>query len=544
MMSNHQQAEEIFAQVLELTDGRERRALLERACAGDQALRREVETLLAAHERAGSFLEPPAAMAPYPTPAPGAMVRYFGDYELLEEIAHGGMGIVYKARQRSLNRIVAIKMILAGQLATEAEVNRFRTEAEAAGSLTHPNIVSIYEVGAHQGHHYYSMPFVDGRSLAQLVESGSWRPGDGQEAARLLVQVARAVQFAHEAGILHRDLKPGNILINAEGQPCIADFGLAKRVTGGGSLTLSGHMLGTPSFMAPEQASGKSRRPAAAADIYSLGAVLYYLLTGRPPFVADSPLDALLLVLESEAVLPRAINPLVPGPLEGICLRCLEKAPENRYPSAGALADDLERFLKGEALALPQKAILRRFHTWFLRQPALVSRLCVMTVCMSVVITAWQLRQYMSPPQHRAVVGVLALWAVISMFCQRAIMNERRANTIRFVWAGADVCSLTAILLIAKALESPLLTLYPTLIAASGFWLRVPLVGFTTVLAFLGYCVLLVDPYRPPAGHMPPHWHLLSLMTLIVVGLSVAYLVHRVGALTRFYEPRPQGQKT
>jgi len=185
-------------------------------------------------------------------------------YELLEEVARGGMGVVYKARQVSLNRVVAVKMILSGQLASEAEVNQFRSEAQVAASLNHRNIVGIYEVGEHDGQHYYSMPFLEGQNLAQLVGSAQWQPGDGTEAARLMAKVASAVQCAHDAGIVHRDLKPGNILLGPDGEPRVTDFGLAKRVRGKAHLTLTGHLMGTPSFMAPEQpgaAPGNAARP-------------------------------------------------------------------------------------------------------------------------------------------------------------------------------------------------------------------------------------------------------------------------------------------
>ena len=391
---NPLQARDIFEAAVGLSTPQERLACLNQACAGNAALRREVESLLAAHEGAGSFLAKPARI-PLPwLPLHGLGTHSFGDYELLEEVARGGMGVVYKARQVSLNRTVAVKMILAGQLASEAEVKRFHSEALATASLNHPNIVGIYDVGEHQGHHYYTMPFLEGRSLAQLVESGQWQPGEGTEAARLVAKLAHAVQYAHEAGILHRDLKPGNVLIGADGEPCLTDFGLAKRVKEEEHLTLTGHLLGTPGFMAPEQARGRTGQSTPATDTYSLGAVLYYLLTGRPPFVADSALDALLLVLDSEAVLPRRINPRVPGPLEQICLRCLEKRPEERYASAGELARDLERFLKGECLAVNPKSIGRRLEAWAKRQPALAARMCTVLLCLGIVVTAYQLHHY------------------------------------------------------------------------------------------------------------------------------------------------------
>jgi eukaryotic-like serine/threonine-protein kinase len=546
MNPNQPQAKTIFEAASGLADTVERRAYVNGACAGDEPLRREVESLMSAYERAGSFLKTPVGLALPQLPLQGTGDHHFGDYELLEEIARGGMGVVYKARQVSLNRVVAIKMILSGQFATEDEVNRFRSEAQAAASLNHRNIVAIYEVGEHAGHHYYSMPFLEGQNLAQLVESGQWRPGDGTEAARLVAKIARAVQCAHDAGIVHRDLKPGNVLLGSDGEPRVTDFGLAKRVRGKAQLTLTGHWMGTPSFMAPEQARGRSGKCSAATDIYSLGAVLYYLLTRRPPFLADSALDALLLVLEGEAVLPRRINPLVSGPLEHICLRCLEKRPEDRYASAGELATDLERFLKGDSLTVHPQAIGRRLEAWARRQPALAARFCTVLLCLGIVLTAYQLNRYFqlppyeTPIQHWGVILVLVSWLVISFLCQRGLASDRHATWVRFVWSGADPAALTAILLIAQAFSSPLVILYPTLVAASGFWFRVSLVATTTVLSLLGYIVLLL---HARAGNVPFHWHVLAFVAMIVTGLTVAYLVNRVSALTRFYERRPPSER-
>jgi serine/threonine protein kinase len=284
-------------------------------------------------------------------------LRQFGDYELLEEVARGGMGVVYKARQKSLNRIVALKMILPGRLANPEDLKRFRTEAEATARLHHPNIVTVHEVDEFDGLHFYSMDFINGPSLSHLA---SQQPLAARTAARYVMIVARAIHHAHTHGILHRDLKPSNILLDEQDEPHITDFGLAKKIGGDSSQTRSGAVMGTPSYMAPEQASGKIRELGPACDIYGLGAMLYELLTARPPFRSDTPVDTLMHVLEKDPAPPRMLNPKVERDLETICLKCLEKDPQRRYASAQDLADDLNRFLQGDSITARSSNILDR----------------------------------------------------------------------------------------------------------------------------------------------------------------------------------------
>lgn len=274
-------------------------------------------------------------------------LRYFGDYELLEEIARGGMGVVFKARQTSLDRIVAVKMIRSGQLASEQEVQRFHTEAQAAANLQHPNIVAIHEVGQQAGLHYFSMDFVEGMDLAAFIKTA--RPS-ARDSAKLVQTLAEAIHFAHQRGTLHRDLKPHNVLVDAAGQPRISDFGLAKLTQRGSELTRTGEVMGSPSYMAPEQACGRQDLIGPASDVYSLGAVFYELLTGQPPFKCDTPVATLRKVIEENPVAPARLNVQTPRDLETICLKCLEKKPERRYPSARELAEELGRFLREEPI--------------------------------------------------------------------------------------------------------------------------------------------------------------------------------------------------
>ena len=289
-----------------------------------------------------------------------------GDYELLEEVGRGGQGVVFRARQKSLNRTVALKVISLGQWASKAHLKRFRLEAEAAASLEHPGIVPIHEVGERDGSCYFSMKFVEG---GQLDEVARREPMPIRRAVELIAKVARTVHYAHEHGILHRDIKPGNILLDAKGEPHLTDFGLARLVESESSVTHTLDVLGTPSYMAPEQAVGNNAAVSSVTDVYGLGAVLYQLLTGQPPFAGGATYETIKLLLDTEPRQPRLLNPKIDRDLSTICLKCLEKDPKRRYSSALALAEDLERWLKHEPIQARHTGVFARGRKWVRRNP-------------------------------------------------------------------------------------------------------------------------------------------------------------------------------
>ena len=293
--------------------------------------------------------------------------RRIGDYELLDEIARGGMGVVYRARQISLDRIVAVKMLLFGEFSSDEFIRRFKTEAAAAASLRHPNIVTIHEIGEHNGHPYFSMDFIVGRNLSHFVNENALRP---REAAAQLRVLAQAVHFAHERGVLHRDLKPSNILVDEAGVLHLTDFGLAKRFGSNTGITATGDVVGSPSYMPPEQAAPNRGKVGPASDIYSLGGIFYFLLTGRAPAVGDSVESTLVAVLHEEPVAPRLLKRSIPRDLETICLKCLEKHPARRYPSAKALAEDLGRYLRDEPIHARPVGAVEKTVRWCCRKPA------------------------------------------------------------------------------------------------------------------------------------------------------------------------------
>ena len=409
--------EERLAELIEVLSearGGEAVRLLDEQVAAHPRLASHLRELFAAMSmadavaEASTILEPPESRAAedpaVPLPAgsfvPGVtpLPASFDDYELLEEIGRGGMGIVYRARQKSLGRIVAVKMLLRRDLATAADLARFRSEAEAAARLDHPGIVSIFEVGECGGHPFYSMRYIEGTTLAKRLAEG---PVPLRETAGLLAKVAEAVDAAHHRGVLHRDLKPSNILIDSAGEPHVSDFGLAKRIEQDQSMTHTGAILGTPCYMSPEQAAGSRGDVGPTSDVWSLGAILYQMLTGRPPFQAANAMDTLLAVLESDPPVPRSLDPGVDRDLELIALKSLQKPQDLRYASAADLAADLRAFLAGEPVAarrgglsdVASRLFRETHHATVLENWGLLwmwHSVVILTLCVVTDVLAWR----------------------------------------------------------------------------------------------------------------------------------------------------------
>ncbi len=451
-----------------------------------------------------------------------------GDCLVLEELGRGGMGIVHRARQIGLGRVVALKRMRAGSSSTPQDVARFRVEAEAAARLDHPNVVAVYAVDSHAGEPYILMRYVEGTTLARRLADG---PLPARDAARLLAPVCRAIQYAHDHGVVHRDLKPSNILIDHDDRPLVSDFGLAKRVDAVESLTQSGAVLGTPSYMAPEQAAAGRGPVGPLVDVYALGAILYQTITGRPPFLAASPFDTLLLVLEQEPVPPRLLNPRADADLEMIALKCLQKAPEFRYPNAGALADDLEAFLAGEPVSARSSSLrdllsrlLRETHhapvqenwgvLWMLHSGALI---------FFYGLTNWFVWR-----------GVTDRWPYVMLFtaglggwCWIFWTLRRRGGPILFVerqlvhiWA-AGIIALNMLFLAEWLLDLPVLTLAPLLAVTNGSYLLIKggiLSGSFYIQALVVLLTIFPMAWFPRFG--PIIFGLVSASCFFITGLT------------------------
>jgi hypothetical protein len=485
-------------------------------------------------------------------------------YEILGELGRGGMGVVYKARQIGLNRLCALKMILAGGHAGEAELKRFRVEAEAIARLQHPNIVQVYEVGEHEGKPFFSLEFCPGGSLDRKLNG---TPIEPCEAAKLVRTLAEAMQAAHEASIIHRDLKPANVLLSSVGQaaslstaagqagslsygPKITDFGLAKKLDQVGQ-TQTGSIMGTPSYMAPEQAAGR-KDVGPAADVYALGAILYECLTGRPPFVAGTPMDTLLQVLEHAPTPPQVLNPGVPRDLQTICLKCLEKEPRQRYPSARALVDDLGRWLSGEPIAARSYNLLDRMMSaldrslYDVQVAAWGSMLLGLAVVLGIGHVATTAVLMVQPteqavPLVTAIHGAMLVAMLVLFWRNRPEGLLPRTTAERQIWGvlGGFVTACVLLGMIDRLMSSPQrphepLRMYPPfavlsglafLVLGSSYW------GACYLFALGFWALALLLPLYLELG--PAAFGLMWTAALVTIGLRLRRLGARGGSASR-----------
>lgn len=438
-----------------------------------------------------------------------ALPTKIDDYELIEQIGRGGMGVVFRAKQRSLDRVVAVKMIQRGRLDSDLDRQRFLAEASATAKLEHPNIVQIFDVGDANGRPYFSMQLVEGQTLADRVANG---PMDQKHAAKIVAVIAHAIQFAHDNGILHRDIKPSNILIAADGTPMVTDFGLAKQASTETNITRSGMVVGTPAYMSPEQASGRRGLVGPASDVYSLGCVLYFALTGHPPLVAETPMELMMRVIEQDPLPPRALRSELDRDLEMIVIRCLQKPVDLRYESAGALADDLDAYLADERIAARSgrftQVVARVFrethHATVLENWGTLWIWHSLALLIAGVLT-WQL-DYNGVTQRWIYVAVwtlgLGAWAVVFWGLRRRMgpvtFVERQ---IAHIW-GASMVAIAA--------------LFPI-----EWWMGVRVLTLSPVLAVISAMVFIIK-----AGILSGEFYVQAIALLITAGLMTVYPEH------------------
>lgn len=479
--------------------------------------------------------------------------RQLGPYEIIEEIDRGGMGVVYRAKHVSLDRIVALKLIRSGELASDEEVQRFHTEAAAAAALNHPGIVPIYEVGMLQGYYYYTMAYIEGQNLSAILRDG---PIEKQRALKILAKLCDAVDHAHSHGVYHRDLKPANVLIDANDQPIVIDFGLAKVTSREGDLTITGQVLGTPAYMAPERAQGRAT-PGPAEDIYSLGAIAYYMLAGQPPFSGPTPFDVLLQVLDSEPPHPSQIVGTLDKHVDYFCLKALRKDPAQRYLRASKMAGDAQRLLQGESIDTKRMSIAESLESWWNREPILVSHVCGIGATATILaLSYWIAGGDTVAFAYR--MSLFAVWMIASYLLQRWVRFAQHRDVACLTWTTIDVVLYTWLISFAEPPRSLLLIGYPMMIVASSLFYRKRFVVYTTVSCILGFLALVfLFPHRTYEGldideqyrlavirdgyqgldidFFRYEYSCIFLAGMIVVCLSLLSVIRRVRRLSVFY---------
>ena len=444
-------------------------------------------------------------------PAPAGQA--FGPYRIIAELGRGGMGVVYRARHAELGREVALKLLTAGAYASDDQRRRFLSEARLAAGIRHPRVVAIHDAGELDGQLWCAMDLVDGDDLAALLAT---RRLSIAEAVRLVAEVARAVAHLHASGILHRDLKPSNILVDAAGSPHVVDFGLARGRDRDSGATTTGTILGTPAYMPPEQAAGRTHDVDERCDIYSLGAILYELLAGRPPFVADTPMLTLLLVLERDAIPVRRFNPRVSRDLDALVLSCLEKSPARRPATAASLADDLEAFLDGAAIGRSGADPLHRLRRLLRRYPAAGFRLVGVIGTLAVVV-ARCVENPASLPFYAPMIVGLCAWGLLSAVWERVGIEHPRSQWAAYAFTLTDATFVTLLLTRADGASTPLVAVYPLLVGVAGLWLEPQLVRVAAAASLVGYAWLVA------VATPRPHWHvavLVALFTLCTAAIS------------------------
>jgi eukaryotic-like serine/threonine-protein kinase len=453
--------------------------------------------------------------------------RQLGPYEIIEEIDRGGMGIVYKARHKSLDRIVALKLIRSGELASDEEVQRFHTEAAAAAALQHPGIVPIFEVGMLQGHYYYTMAYIEGKPLSAVLKDGAI---DRTSALKILTKLCQAVEHAHQHGIYHRDLKPANVLLDSHDQPIVIDFGLAKVASRNSELTVTGQVLGTPAYMAPERAQGRAS-PGPAEDIYSLGAIAYFMLSGQPPYSGPTPFDVLLQVLDSEPPRPSQIAANLDKHADYLCLKALRKSPAERYLRCSEMAEDAQRLLQGEPIDNQRRTISEKLEGWWNREPILVAHLFGIGATASIIALAYSI---LGGQQHSFIyrMTLFAIWLLASFVLQYWVRFAQHREFARLTWLTVDVVLYTWLISFAEPPRSLLLIGYPMMIVASSLYYRKRFVIFTTISCILGFMSLvLIFPHKTYEGFDIDTRYQTAAIAEAYQGLDIDFFRHEYSAI-------------